>query len=193
MNLDIYHRFGGRHLEIPTFPYPGQYRQWSLWYPGPRKCGDSRWNFVPRCHRTRATLLYINYECRYICHRFGGRHFGIPGRTGIAKNVPFCSPIIFRKSHQSVPVNSERFRNGSEKIGLGVILPSPLSTWGLKQILCNSELSDVMDITVLQLHYYKNASLDPHLGVRASEFVLLLIRLWASSLHHRTTMQHLKC
>ena len=31
----------------------------------------------------------------------------------------FVAPIIFRKSHQSVPVNSERFRNGSEKIGLG--------------------------------------------------------------------------
>ena len=99
-------------------------------YRGPRKCVGSRWNFVPMCHRTWDTLMFIIYECRNIYHRFGGRHFGISGGSGVAKNAPFCSPIIFRKSHQSVPVNSERFRNGSEKIGLGVILP-PLSTWGL--------------------------------------------------------------
>ena len=41
--------------------------------------------------------------------------------------MPFYSQNIFRKSHQSVPLKSERFRNGSEKIGLGgIILPPPL-------------------------------------------------------------------
>jgi hypothetical protein len=39
-----------------------------------------------------------------------------------------CHSVVqsYIRSHQSVPHNSERFRHGSEKIGLGVILPPPL-------------------------------------------------------------------
>ena len=37
------------------------------------------------------------------------------------QDVAFCNPIIFRKRRQSVPVSSEQFRNGSEKIGPVVI------------------------------------------------------------------------
>ena len=133
MNIDIFYRFDGRHLEIPTSAYPGQYPQYSHGVPGHRKCGGNRWIFVPTCHRIWDTVLYVIYVLKYICHRFCGRHFGFPGRTGVAKNVPFCSPIIFRKSHQSVPLNSERVRNGSEKIGLGVILPPPPAMEMLKK------------------------------------------------------------
>ena len=67
--------------------------------------------------------MYVIYELIYICHRFCGRHFGSPGGNIVAKIVQFYSQNIFRKSHQNVPLNSERFRNGSEKVGLGVILP----------------------------------------------------------------------
>ena len=85
----------------------------------------SRRNFVHMCPRTWDTLMYnIIYEWIYICHRYSGRHFGIPGYTGVAKkNLPFYSPIVFRKSRQGVLVNSKRFRNGSEQIDLGDNLP----------------------------------------------------------------------
>src|SRR5208282_4876103 len=105
--------------------YPEQYQQYSHLVFGPRKCGGNRWNFVPRCHRTLYTVLYVIYELKYICHRFCGRHFGFSGGTRVAKDLPFCSPIIFRKSHQRVPLNSKRFRNGSKKMGKGVIFPPP--------------------------------------------------------------------
>ena len=72
---------------------------------------------IPYC------MLFMNLNI--FVTGFCGRHFGFPGGTRVAKNVPFCSPIIFRKSRQSVPLNSERFRNGSKNIGLGVILPPP--------------------------------------------------------------------
>ena len=54
-----------------------------------------------------------------------GRHFDFPGGGRVAKYRSFCSHTIFRKSHGSVPVNSMRFRNGIQKIGLGVLLPPP--------------------------------------------------------------------
>jgi hypothetical protein len=67
-----------------------------------------------------------------------GRHFDFQfSRTGggrVAKYRSFCSPNIFRKSHGSVPVDSKRFRNGVQKIGLGVLLPPsppPITIWGL--------------------------------------------------------------
>jgi hypothetical protein len=56
-------------------------------------------------------------------YRIGSRHIGFPGGTGAVQNVPFCSPIIFRKSHKGITIKSVWFRNASEKIGLGVILP----------------------------------------------------------------------
>jgi hypothetical protein len=101
----------------------------SSWTP---KMWDSRWNFVPMCHRTWDNVLYVIYELRYICHRFCGRPLGSQGGNIVAKNMPFCSQNIFRKSHQSVPLKSERFRNGSEKIGLGGnFTPPPLVKEGL--------------------------------------------------------------
>ena len=40
--------------------------------------------------------------------------------------APSCSPVIFRKSHQSASVYSKRFGNGSNKSGLGGNLHAPL-------------------------------------------------------------------
>ena len=42
-------------------------------------------------------MYFMNVKNIY--HRFGSRHFGISGGSGVAKNVPVCSPTIFRKSH----------------------------------------------------------------------------------------------
>jgi hypothetical protein len=76
-------------------------------------------------------VLYVIYELRDICHRFCGRHFGSPGGNIVAKMVPFYRQNISSKSRQSVPLNSERFRNGSEKIGLGVIAAGPSTRDGI--------------------------------------------------------------
>ena len=57
------------------------------------------------------------------------------------KNVPFCSPIISRKSHQSVSLNSERFRNGIEKIGLGGNFTPPPLGQGRVNIVDSPQLS----------------------------------------------------
>ena len=51
---------------------------------------------------------------------------------GLARMTPFHSPDIFRKSHWSIPLNSEPFRNGSQKIGLGVNFYPLLAIWGLR-------------------------------------------------------------
>ena len=54
-----------------------------------------------------------------------GRHFDFPGGGRVAKYRSFCSHNISRKSHGNVPVNSIRFRNDVQKIGLGGTLPPP--------------------------------------------------------------------
>jgi len=48
-----------------------------------------------------------------------GRHIGILGCDGIVGMTPFHRQNIFEKSRQSIHLNSDRFRNSSQKIGLG--------------------------------------------------------------------------
>jgi len=45
----------------------------------------------------------------------------------------FCSPVIFRKSHQSTTLNSNRLQNGIENTGLGVNYP-PWALLGLTRM-----------------------------------------------------------
>jgi hypothetical protein len=68
-------------------------------------------------------LGHLVYEPTREHYRIGSHHIGFLGGTGAVQNVPFCSPIMFRKSHKGITINSVWFRNASEKIGLGVILP----------------------------------------------------------------------
>ena len=57
-------------------------------------------------------------------------HLGFLSDNIDAIIVPLCSPTIFRKSHQSILVNSMRFGNGSQKIGLGGNFTPPLGRGG---------------------------------------------------------------
>ena len=118
--IDIHNRFSSRHLGFAS----SNYIWWNLEHCrvvlGPRKYGAGRCNFVPACRRGRAAIGYVKYRPSDIDHRFGGRHIGFQGAAGMEIFPPFCSLTIFRKSHQSVSVNSKRLENGSQKIGLGV-------------------------------------------------------------------------
>ena len=55
-----------------------------------------------------------------------GRHLGFLSDNIDAITVLFCSPTISRGSQQSILVSSMRFWDGSQPIGLVVILPLPL-------------------------------------------------------------------
>ena len=107
-------------------------------------------------------MLYVIYDLKDICQRFCGRHFGSPGGNIVAKIVPFYSQNIFRKSHQSVPLNSERFRNGSEKIGLG----APLVKEGLRNHgisvsrVMVSKSDNAAKSMVLRISMYDSQSID---------------------------------
>ena len=47
--------FGDRHLGFQAVVDIARYRKWHRWKACPRKYGDSRWNFVAMCSRTRDT------------------------------------------------------------------------------------------------------------------------------------------
>ena len=51
------------------------------------------------------------------------RHLEFSDGDRVAKNGSFCSPNIFRKSHERVSVYSKRFGNGVQKSGPGELLP----------------------------------------------------------------------
>ena len=121
--IDMHNRFGSRHLGLPSSTYNKRYPEHCRVVLEPRKYGTGRCYFVPACRRGRAAIGYVKYRPSDIDHRFGGRHIGFQGAAGMEIFSPFCSPTIFRKSHQGVSVNFKRFKNGSEKIGLGVNLP----------------------------------------------------------------------
>ena len=53
------------------------------------------------------------------------RHIGHLVGAGLVLFSSSCSPVIFRKIHLSISVNPYRLQNGSEKSGLGVLLPPP--------------------------------------------------------------------
>jgi len=112
-------RFPGRHLEFLVT----------------ENCQLS-WEILQRtssssCHRkprgnTMFCQMYITFsEDTRIRSKFqsyihdSSRHIGLPGHDMMINLVSFCSPAIFRKSHQSVSLNSKRFGNADEKIGMG--------------------------------------------------------------------------
>jgi hypothetical protein len=49
---------------------------------------------------------------------FCGRRIELLDGDGLVQMMPFHSSAIFRNCYQSVPLNSERIRNGSKKIDL---------------------------------------------------------------------------
>ena len=77
------------------------------------------------CLRAEIQRLLSRFLGKFNNFRFGGRHIGILDDDGHARIVPSHSPDMFRESHQRISVYYMWFRNGNEKIGLGVILPPP--------------------------------------------------------------------
>ena len=69
--------------------------------------------------------LLSRFFGKFYNFRFCDRHIGILDDDGHARIVPSHSPDIFRRSYQKIFVYYMWFRNGSEKIGLWVVV-SPL-------------------------------------------------------------------
>ena len=92
------------------------------------KYGCSRWNFVPNYCRTdrRCCMLYAVRKL-YLLPPVLSQHIGYLVDTRLVMSSPSCSPVIFRKSHQSVSANSKRLKNGGSKCWSGVFftLPTP--------------------------------------------------------------------
>jgi len=83
----------------------------------------------PKNVRVAAEILYLTSteaKIHYLClelfeilsFRFCGRHFGLLEGDGLIPIMLYCSPVIFRKSHQSTPLNSKRLQNDIENTGL---------------------------------------------------------------------------
>jgi hypothetical protein len=117
--IDIHNQFGSRHLGFPSSTYSWRNPEHCRVVLGPRKYGAGRCNFALLAVEGRAALGYVNYRPSDIDHRFGGRHIGFLGAAGMGIFSPIFSPTIFMKSHQGVSANSKRYKNSSEKIGLG--------------------------------------------------------------------------
>ena len=95
------------------------------------KYGCSRWNFVPNYCRTdrRCCMLYAVRKL-YLLPPVLSQHIGYLVDTRLVMSSPSCSPVIFRKSHQSVSANSKRLKNGVSKWRSGVFHPP----------ICNTEV-----------------------------------------------------
>ena len=61
----------------------------------------------------------------YLLHQVLNRYIGYLVGARLVLFSPSCSPIILRKSHQSVPYNSERFKMADQNVSLGSVSPPP--------------------------------------------------------------------
>ena len=100
-----------------------------------RKYRCNHWNCVPNLCRTE-DILHVIRRSQVVDTTSG---FELQWLSGGYYIDLFCfhhSPVIFRKSHESVSVNSLRLRNGSKKSGLGGTFtpPPPLATHRLINI-----------------------------------------------------------
>jgi len=91
-------------------------------------------------------MLYFVHKV-YLLLPVSSRHFGHLVGARLVLFPSTCSPIIFRKSHQSVSVYSQSLRNGIKNSGLGVFLRALQGlnwsvVWYFQQ---KNQLADVMD------------------------------------------------
>jgi len=90
---------------------------------------------------------------KYCNFRFCGRHFGLLEGDGLIPIMLFCSPVIFRKSHQSTPLNSKRLQKGIENTGLGVNYP-PMGLIRVNYIYTlRSSSRPLLDVTRIKTLY----------------------------------------
>ena len=114
-----YIRFGGRHIWFLTSGFIPQCWHQLHWKAWPRKWGHRRRNFLRRWYTSEVTLAGMMDFVKILLFPVSGRHIGFLDRTRLDLIIPFCSPSIFRISHQSILLNSKRFQNGTQKTDLG--------------------------------------------------------------------------
>jgi len=120
----MYLHFIGRHLgffPLPVWLYgiPISY----IGFLGPNNFGVTAGTFPLACMAAKIHGFICRFCVKHCNFRFCDGHIELLGYDKLDQNqmMPFHSPAIFWKSHKRSPLNSKRFRSGSEKIG---------PTWG---------------------------------------------------------------